>query len=109
MTDTMSDETPRTQTSCPFCKRGPIVWIHERVSGNLWYAIPDADERRNHLLLVPRRHVAELTDLDILERTDFWDTLQELLATLAIRSYRLQVNGPGFRKVEHLHVHIWTK
>ena len=62
-----------------------------------------------HLLIVPKKHVAEFADLPDLE---IWEKMskvaKELIEKLHLREsgYRLVNNGGGAALIEHLHLHL---
>jgi histidine triad (HIT) family protein len=66
---------------------------------------------RLHILLVPRREVANFGELDVGDDAFMQDlvlTVQELVRDLDLEStgYRLIVNGGPYQEVKQLHFHL---
>ena len=62
-----------------------------------------------HLLIVPKRQVQTLADLDPQDTaflTDLFVTVQSLVKEFDLRSYRFIVNGGGYQDFPHLHFHL---
>ena len=62
-----------------------------------------------HLLLVPKRQVQTLADLDPTDTaflTDLYSTVQSLVKELDLKAYRLIVNGGEYQDFPHLHFHL---
>lgn len=62
-----------------------------------------------HLLLVPKRQVQTLADLDPNDAaflTDLYATVQSLVKEFDLKDYRLIVNGGEFQDFPHLHFHL---
>ena len=64
-----------------------------------------------HVLLVPKRAVADLSDLERVEGeflTELFATVQDLVSELALDDvgYRLIVNGGPYQEVPQLHFHL---
>jgi histidine triad (HIT) family protein len=64
-----------------------------------------------HILLVPKRAVADLSDLERVDGeflTELFATVQDLVSELALDDvgYRLIVNGGPYQEVPQLHFHL---
>ena len=62
-----------------------------------------------HVLLVPRKAVTTLMDLDPRDTTfltDLYSTVQSLVDEFHLSSYRLIVNGGEFQDFPQLHFHL---
>ena len=74
---------------CTICQVAPEdIWM----STNLVVAVPHADPiAPGHLVLAPRRHVANFYDLELVEQRALWNALSELCerigATLDVSSF----------------------
>lgn len=94
--------------SCAFCDRvksGRVDLVLEDV---VMFA-PWAKQTRNHWLLVTKRHLPSFASLDTEELPYLGSLLHSVLEAvkhLKLERYRVQINGPGFAHVPHLHVHL---
>ena len=62
-----------------------------------------------HVLIVPKKAVASLTNLDPADTaflTDLISTVQSLVQEYQLPAYRLIVNGGEFQDVPQLHFHL---
>jgi histidine triad (HIT) family protein len=62
-----------------------------------------------HLLLIPKRQVQSLADLnpqDTAFLADLYVTVQSLVKELDLKAYRLIVNGGEYQDFPHLHFHL---
>ena len=62
-----------------------------------------------HVLLVPKKPVATLSDLDPADSaflTDLFSTVQQLVAENNLPAYRLIVNGGEYQDFPYLHFHL---
>ncbi len=62
-----------------------------------------------HVLIVPKKEVASLTELDPSDTAflaDLFSTVQSLVAEFQLPAYRLIVNGGEFQDVPQLHFHL---
>ncbi len=62
-----------------------------------------------HLLIVPKRQVSSLAELDPQDSafsTDLYSTVQSLVKELDLKAYRLIVNGGEYQEFPHLHFHL---
>lgn len=62
-----------------------------------------------HVLLMPKKAVAHLTDLnpaDTVFLTDLFSTVQSLVEEFHLPAYRLIVNGGEFQDFPQLHFHL---
>jgi len=62
-----------------------------------------------HVLIVPKREVASLAQLDPQDTaflTDLYSTVQSLVDEFHLQAYRLIVNGGKYQDFPHLHFHL---
>ncbi len=59
-----------------------------------------------HLLVIPKRHVADFMDADEVLVGKLMRVVQAIIAEHKIKNYRLVNNGGGAAYIDHLHVHI---
>ena len=62
-----------------------------------------------HVLIVPKREVASLAQLDPEDTaflTDLYSTVQSLVDEFHLQAYRLIVNGGEYQDFPHLHFHL---
>lgn len=62
-----------------------------------------------HVLIVPKRKVKTLAELDPQDTaflTDLYSTAQSLVNEFDLKAYRLIVNGGGYQDFPHLHFHL---
>lgn len=62
-----------------------------------------------HLLIVPKQHIAELTDLNDDSLTiKLREVIKKMIKqeNLSNKGYRVSVNGGGYQLVNHLHFHL---
>jgi histidine triad (HIT) family protein len=62
-----------------------------------------------HLIIVPKRQVQTLADLDPQDTaflTDLYSTVQSLVKEFDLKAYRLIVNGGEYQDFPHLHFHL---
>ena len=62
-----------------------------------------------HILIVPKKAVAALRELDAADTeflTDLFLTVQSLVDELKLPAYRLVVNGGTYQDFPHLHFHL---
>ena len=63
-----------------------------------------------HILLVPKKPIASLSELDPARDADFltdlYSSVQELVGQLGLESYRLIVNGGIYHDFPYLHFHL---
>lgn len=62
-----------------------------------------------HLIIVPKRQVQTLADLDPRDTaflTDLYSTVQSLVKENDLKAYRLIVNGGEYQDFPHLHFHL---
>ena len=97
--------------ACPFCD---IVQREEhRWASTHAVSFPDAYPLSpGHSLVVPRRHVTSVFDLDQAERADLWELVhqvrQALREDLTPDAFNVGVNdgAAAGQTVEHAHVHV---
>ena len=62
-----------------------------------------------HLIIVPKKQVQTLADLDPGDTaflTDLYATVQSLVKEFELKAYRLIVNGGEYQDFPHLHFHL---
>jgi histidine triad (HIT) family protein len=62
-----------------------------------------------HVLLVPKKAVASLKELDVTDSaffTDLYSTVQSLVEEFHLPAYRLIVNGGEYQDFPQLHFHL---
>ncbi|MBV6397300.1 MAG: hypothetical protein HFACDABA_02910 [Anaerolineales bacterium] len=62
-----------------------------------------------HVLIVPKKAIASLTELDPNDAAflaDLYSTVQHLVNEFKLPAYRLIVNGGEFQEVPQLHFHL---
>ena len=62
-----------------------------------------------HILLVPKRQIQSLADLDPSDTAflaDLYSAVQSLVQELELKAYRLIVNGGEYQDFPHLHFHL---
>jgi histidine triad (HIT) family protein len=62
-----------------------------------------------HVLLVPKKQIHSLRDLDPPDTaflTDLYSTAQSLVDEFRLKAYRLVVNGGKYQDFPHLHFHL---
>jgi histidine triad (HIT) family protein len=62
-----------------------------------------------HVLIVPKKAVASLAELDPADTaflTDLYSTVQSLVEEFKLPAYRLIVNGGEYQDFPHLHFHL---
>lgn len=102
------------QEDCPFCvlDRSRTVVITEGSFNRVFFSNPRL--MPGHLLVVPKRHVEKLGDLNEEELRELWALVieyQERLLCGVARGCDLRINFRPFQsqsrlKVHHLHVHL---
>jgi len=97
-------------TDCPFCTLPPTRIVY---ADRLAVVIQDAyPVSRGHTLVLPRRHVGSLFELEPLERDAVFELLdlarRDLDQSLHPDGYNIGINdGPAAgQTVPHLHVHL---
>ncbi len=97
-------------TACPFCTLPSSRIVH---ANDLAVALRDAfPVSPGHTLLIPRRHVGSLFDLETRERDALFDLLatarRDLDAQLRPAGYNIGINDgvAAGQTVPHLHVHL---
>jgi ATP adenylyltransferase len=98
----------KTVTKCPFCE-GENRIISDTLHAYMTYSI--APYHKHHLLVVPKRHVLQLNELNDEEMSDIVSLQkigQVLLHKLGYKDYTILVRfGENSGKsVEHTHFHI---
>ncbi len=95
---------------CPFCELNAADVI---AASEFAFAFRDRyPVAEYHTLVIPRRHVASLFELDAYELADVWALVAEVRQTLAeefeIEAFNVGVNDglPAGQTVLHAHVHV---
>ncbi len=96
---------------CIFCKvikkELPATFIYEDEDVVVF---PDIHPIKPiHLLIVPKKHVKELLELDdqkLVHR--MWEVAKKVVLEQGLRDkgYRVVINGGGAQVIDHLHIHI---
>ncbi|MBI5449418.1 HIT domain-containing protein [Candidatus Gottesmanbacteria bacterium] len=69
--------------------------------------IPDISPQAPvHLLVIPKKHVAEFIDADSGLLAKMAATVQKMITDQHIVNYRIVSNGKGAAVIDHLHIHI---
>jgi diadenosine tetraphosphate (Ap4A) HIT family hydrolase len=96
---------------CPFCDR--LVTDSLVAQSHSAAALPDGfPVSRGHALVVPRRHVDSIYDLDLTEQADLWHLVAQVRDQLAREfhpgGFNIGVNdGPAAgQTIEHAHIHV---
>lgn len=101
----------RQKRPCPFCGARQRTFA-QKPHAYLTYSI--APYAKYHLLVIPKKHVRDFTDLSAREWRDVRSLLSvgiELLTEKGVRDYTILVRSGNVagRSVEHLHFHIVPK
>ena len=97
-------------SECPFCDVAGLQVIAESGAGVAFrdrYPVSSG-----HTLIIPRRHVATIFDLDLQEELDLWQLVREVKRDLDVShaptGYNVGHNaGPAAgQTVGHAHVHV---
>jgi len=108
---------------CPFCN---IEFMEESVifpnpdlngswerQGNVFVINVLAPAMKGHCMVIPRRHVEKLSELQPPEITEFFQTVDMVIEKLKERfeyeAFTVFLLEGAFRSVPHLHVHIVPK
>ena len=96
--------------TCPFCNlETSKILLENKVGIALRDAFPVTE---GHSLVVPKRHVASLFDLDVHEQTTLWQTAAEVRARLVEEfhpaGFNIGVNDgqAAGQTVMHAHIHV---
>jgi diadenosine tetraphosphate (Ap4A) HIT family hydrolase len=96
--------------NCPLCDLG-----EDRIIAAYQHAIAVADSfpiATGHTLVIPRRHVTSIFDLDRIEYTQLWNFVFDVRRVLAERflpvAFNIGVNDgkAAGQTLEHAHIHI---
>jgi len=86
-----------------------IPVTHLRETSNLLAFHHPSPSYKFHVLIVPKREVASLEQLDPTDTaflTDLYSTVQSLVDEFHLLAYRLIVNGGEYQDFPHLHFHL---
>jgi diadenosine tetraphosphate (Ap4A) HIT family hydrolase len=99
--------------NCPFCNINERI-IEEKKFCNVIFSNPRL--MPGHLLVIPKRHVEKLSELNTEERTNLLDTVIEYEEKVLKFANGCTINNnympflPQSRtKVDHLHIHLWPR
>jgi len=100
----------RKSQKCPFCDPETLakaIYQNDRiyVVPNLTqYDLWESFDVKDHLLIVPKRHVVKLPELDDKEKL----AIMQVAAGYEAEGYSIYARGVGFvnRSVEHQHTHL---
>ena len=98
-------------TYCPFCQLGKSETVEE---GEYFRVIPArAPYSKDHLLIIPKRHVVFLKELKNAEKKELWELaekrdriLQQDHEGSSILLRDAFVDGKVGKSINHLHLHI---
>ena len=85
----------------------PIERLRE--TGTLMAFFHPRPAYRFHVLIVPKKAVQTLADLDATDATflaDLFSTVQSLISEFHLSAYRLIVNGGAYQDFPQLHFHL---
>jgi histidine triad (HIT) family protein len=85
----------------------PVARLHE--TSNLIAFQHPSPSYKFHVLIVPKREVQSLAQLDPSDTaflSDLYSTVQSLVDEFHLQAYRLIVNGGGYQDFPHLHFHL---
>jgi diadenosine tetraphosphate (Ap4A) HIT family hydrolase len=94
---------------CILCKKYPSRLFESKY---FFVIYDDFPVREGHLLIVPKRHVEDMTDLLPMEFNTLHRLLQEMVKRLKVDfqadGYNLGINGgeAAGQTVSHLHIHL---
>ena len=99
-----------TSRDCPFCNLPTNrIWLQ----ADIGYALPDRyPVSRGHTLVIPRRHVRSIYDLDPEEISDLWKLAGEVRAKLANEfdpdGFNMGLNDgtAAGQTIAHAHIHV---
>lgn len=98
-------------TNCPFCKRDENLLLWE--SENFYVTLAKAPYVKDHLLIIPKKHVVFLHELTKEEQNELRSevqkrniALQKIHEGTTIILRDSQVNASSGKSISHLHVHI---
>lgn len=100
----------RNTDGCPFCRAQTLkdavfeTKLSYVVPNIVKYDLWEAHDVTDHLLLVPKRHVLSLNDLNKEEKLD----IIEIAASYEVQGYNVYARGKAFskRSVAHQHTHL---
>lgn len=99
------------KTFCPFCNERPENIVE--ISNNFYILIPRAPYVKDHLLVVPRRHICFLNELKNREAKEMYDLIEKW--TLLLHKKHKDVNlllrdwlvwWVSEKSINHLHFHL---
>lgn len=95
--------------TCPFCELGDRRLIFENmffviVEALFPYKIWDEKQVREHLMILPRRHVESFANFTAFESSDFTD----IIAEYESHGYSIYARAPQdtMRSISHQHTHL---
>jgi len=99
-----------TSTDCPFCNLpADRIWLQTDIG----YALPDRyPVNKGHTLVIPRRHVRSIYDLDPEEISDLWKLAGEVRSKLASEfdpdGFNIGLNDgtAAGQTIAHAHIHV---
>ncbi len=93
-----------------FAHMSTVIPVHRlRETGTLIAFRHPKPSYRFHVLLVPKKMVASLKDLNPADAgflTDLYSTVQSLVEQFHLSGYRLIVNGGDYQEFPQLHFHL---
>ena len=85
----------------------PVARLRE--TSNLIAFHHPSPSHKFHVLIIPKREVASLAQLDPADTVflaDLYSTVQSLVDEFHLQAYRLILNGGGYQDFPHLHFHL---
>jgi diadenosine tetraphosphate (Ap4A) HIT family hydrolase len=99
------DQGAEKAVLCPFCENKP--YFEGRLTKVFFDKYPISE---GHMLIVPKRHVSSLWDLEEGEYSEIFETTKEMTKThnFGIDGWNVGVNvgKPAGQTVMHVHVHL---
>ncbi len=104
----MGGESPNAIADCPFCRFAEIPVGHELYRDDGFLIVLDRESLGfGHSLLIPRRHVAKVYDLEVHEIAEMFSLAscfaRSLEAKLGVKAVGMIAFGSG---LPHAHLHL---
>jgi len=99
---------------CDFCDKKIIQQGLIYTADNFYIRYDAEPVSAGHLLIIPKRHIVSVQELNVQEKTEFWQVLDKAI-------YFLKTSQPGHpqdfniginegrlagRTIDHLHIHV---
>ena len=100
--------------NCPFCNINYEITRVLKEGEHVWVMFSNPRLMHGHLLIVPKRHVQKISELNKEERQELFDTtiefqekiLEKLAGGCDIRQNYRPFQKQDHIKVDHLHIHL---